>query len=73
MSDARRKNPAQASELTQKPVGASLLAMVCQATSLCLILHREQARSYRVMCYQFESWPSAYPTPATQVLRELRN
>ena len=31
-----------------------MLAMVCQTTSLCLMLHREQARSYRVMCYQFE-------------------
>ncbi|MNG36391.1 hypothetical protein D3C81_2230040 [compost metagenome] len=28
------------------PVGASLLAMECQSTPLCLNHHREQARSY---------------------------
>ncbi|AWY40709.1 hypothetical protein DKY63_12740 [Pseudomonas putida] len=31
-------------------MGASLLAMVCQSKHLCLIHHREQARSYSCFC-----------------------
>ena len=33
--------------MMEDPVGASLLAMVCQSPRWQLILHRKQARSYR--------------------------
>ncbi|PNB33045.1 hypothetical protein C1X63_29280 [Pseudomonas sp. FW305-131] len=45
-----------ASRLNTIPVGASLLAMVCQSTSMQLIDHREQARSHNVRgCTQVSS------------------
>ncbi|AWY39368.1 hypothetical protein DKY63_05395 [Pseudomonas putida] len=40
----------------ENPVGASLLAMVCQLHQCRLTLHREQARSYSGLVYLFKRY-----------------